>query len=169
MNYRRLFIQDSLVFITIVTNDGVPLLVKNIDLLKRAYINVRKYYNFKLIAYSIQPDHIHFIIKPNCIGDYPKIVKSFKYSITKLFNVGLVNPTYKKLWQNRYFEHTIINEEDLNRHLDYIHYNPVKHGFSKNPKEWKYSSFQKFVKNNLYNVNWGNDIDIKNILDMNLE
>lgn len=81
----------------------------------------------------------------------------------------MVNPTYKKLWQNRYFEHTIINEEDLNRHLDYIHYNPVKHGFSKKPKEWKYSSFQKFVKNNLYNVNWGNDIDIKNILDMNLE
>ena len=165
MNYRRLFIQDSLVFITIVTNDRVPLLVKNIDLLKRAYINVRKYYNFKLIAYSIQPDHIHFIIKPNYIGDYPKIVKSFKYSITKFFNVGLVNPTYKKLWQNRYFEHTITNEE----HLDYIHYNPVKHGFSKNPKEWKYSSFQKFVKNNLYNINWGNDIDIKNILDMNLE
>lgn len=169
MNYKRLFIQNGLVFITIVTNNRAPILVKHVKLLESGYQNVRKHYDFELIAYSVQPDHIHCIIKPSCINDYPKIVKSFKYSITKLFNVGLVNPTYKKLWQNRYWEHIIRNEEDLNKHLDYIHYNPVKHGYANAVKDWQYSSFYKFVQNNLYCADWGNNTDIKNIIDMDFE
>ena len=169
MNYRRLFIQNGLIFITIVTNNRIPILIENIKLIKIGYYNIKKYYNFELIAYSVQPDHIHCIIKPSCVSDYPKIIKAFKYSITKLFNVGLVNPTYNRLWQNRYWEHTLINEDDLNKHLDYIHYNPVKHGYVESVKDWKYSSFHKFVKNNLYDLNWGNNTDINNIIDMSIE
>ncbi len=73
------------------------------------------------------------------------------------------------MWQNRYWEHTLINEDDLNKHLDYIHYNPVKHGYVESVKDWKYSSFHKFVKNSLYDLNWGNNTDISNIIDMNIE
>ena len=105
MNYRRLFIENRLVFLTIVTNNRIPILITNIELLNQSYKNVVQYYKFDLIAYSIQPDHIHCIIKPFNIADYSKIVKSFKYSFTKNYNVGLVNPTYKKLWQNRFWEH----------------------------------------------------------------
>ena len=78
MNYRRLFIKNGLVFLTIVTNNRVPILITNIDLLKQSYLNILQYYEFDLIAYSIQPNHIHCMIKPLNIEDYPKIVKSLK-------------------------------------------------------------------------------------------
>lgn len=94
MNYKRLFIPNGLIFLTIVTNSRISILIDNIALLIQAYKNVRKYYDFELVAYSIQPEHIHCIIKPLDINTYPKIVKSFKYSFTKLFKVGLVKPTY---------------------------------------------------------------------------
>ncbi len=172
MNYKRLFIPNGLIFLTIVTNNRIPILIDNIALLIQAYKNVRKYYNFELVAYSIQPEHIHCIIKPLDIHSYPKIVKSFKYSFTKLFKVGLVKPTYynyDKIWQNRYWEHTIRDEEDLNNHLNYIHYNPVKHNSVKSVKDWEYSSFKQFVRKNLYDINWGSNKDIEDIIDMNFE
>ena len=169
MNYRRLFIENRLVFLTIVTNNRIPILITNIELLNQSYKNVVQYYKFDLIAYSIQSDHIHCIIKPFNIADYSKIVKSFKYSFTKNYNVGLVNPTYKKLWQNRFWEHTIRDENDLNLHLNYIHYNPVKHKLVQNVKDWEYSSFYKFVKNNLYDENWGNAKEVENITDLDYE
>ena len=80
-----------------------------------------------------------------------------------------VNPTYKRLWQNRFWEHTIRDENDLNTHLNYIHYNPVKHGYAKSVKDWEYSSFHKFVKKGLYDINWGSNTDIKEIIDLNFE
>ena len=127
-----------------------------------------KNYHFQLIAYTVLPNHIHCIIKPVCINEYPKIVKAFKYSITKHLNVGLVNPTYKKIWQNRYWEHTIRDENDLWKHLDYIHYNSMKH-YNVLPKDWKYSSFNKFVTNNYYEKNWCNLDDKYEISNMDLE
>ena len=169
MNYRRLFIQYGYIYITIVTNNRIPILLDNVDILKESFQKVFQIYKFDLFAYSIQKDHLHCIIKPNDISEYPKIIKSFKYSVTK--NVGLVNPTYNynKIWQNRYWEHTLKDEEDFNKHLDYIHYNPVKHGLVKNVKDWNYSSFHKFVEQNLYDINWGSDADIQNIVDLNYE
>ena len=167
MNYRRLYLENSLVFITIVTNNRTPLLLQNVDLLYKSLFSVLKFYKFRLIAYSILPEHIHIIIKPKNIYSYPKIIKSFKYSFTK--NVGLVNPTYIKIWQNRYWEHTIRDENDLTKHLDYIHYNPVKHGLVNNVKDWQYSPFHKFVNQRLYENDWGSEKDIENIKDLDFE
>ncbi len=167
MNYRRLYLENSLVFITIVTNKRIPLLLPNADFLYKSLFSVLKFYKFRLIAYSILPEHIHVIIKPKTIYCYPKIIKSFKYSFTK--NVGLVNPTYDKIWQTRYWEHTIRDEDDLKTHLDYIHYNPVKHGLVDSVRSWQYSSFHKFVKRGLYEHNWGNSKDIENIKNLNFE
>ena len=101
MNYRRVFIKNGLAFLTIVTNDRIPILTDNIKLLNQFYNNVIKYYKFDLIAYSILPEHIHCIIKPTIIEEYSKIVKSFKYSFTKNYNVGLVNPTYITEWDKQ--------------------------------------------------------------------
>ena len=168
MNYKRLFIQNCVVFLTIVTNNRIPILIENIDLLKISLQNVIQFYKFDLIAYSVLPDHIHCIIKPLNANEYPKIVKSFKYSFSKNFNVGLVNPTYKKLWQNRFWEHTIRDEQDLNRHIDYIHYNPMKH-YQISPKDWVYSSFKKYVEQGLYDINWCNYEDKNKINDINIE
>lgn len=122
------------------------------------------------------PDHIHVILNPENINDYPKIVTSIKYYFSNNFSVGVETPTYgyvnkkeKGIFQRRYFEHTIISEEDLTNQINYIHYNPVKHALIKNVKDWEYSSFHNFVKNNLYDINWGSEKDIENIKDINFE
>jgi len=181
MNYKRLFIENSLIFLTIVTNNRNPILINNIDLIKQSFYNVSKYYKFELLAFVILNDHIHCIINPARVNDYPKIIKSFKYSFTK--NVGLVMPTYNlesvsgieqpnnnknKIWQNRYWAHVILHENDLYKHLDYIHYNSFKH-YNIAPKEWIYSSFKRFVQLGMYNIDWCNIKDKNNILEMNFE
>ncbi len=167
MEYRRAFIDNSMVFITIVTHNRLPILITNIEVIKKVVINVIKLYQFSIFAYSIQPDHIHCIIKPRNIEDYPKIIKSFKYAFTKY--VGLVKPTYNKVWQNRYWEHTIRDKKDLYNHLDYIHYNPVKHNLINSVKDWDYSSFKKFVKKGWYEENWGCHKDIEDICTWDFE
>ena len=75
----------------------------------------------------------------------------------------------KGIWQRRYWEHTIRDENDLYHCLDYIHYNTVKHGYVNAVKDWKYSSFEKFVKLGCYELNWGNYNDIKNVVDLEYE
>ena len=166
MNYKRFYIDGSAVFITIVTNNRNPILTNHVDILKKTLANVSNIYKFELTAYIIMKDHIHCILKPENINDYPKIIKSFKYSFTK--NVGIVMPTYNKVWQNRYWAHIILNKEDLYKHLDYIHYNSIKH-YNIPPKNWNYSSFITFVKNGLYDYDWCNFDDKNNVKEMNFE
>ena len=67
---------------------------------------------------------------------------------------GYVNKGEKGVFQHRYYEHTICSQEELNNHINYIHYNPVKHGLVKQAKEWEYSTFVKYVKQGLYDENW---------------
>ena len=83
--------------------------------------------------------------------------------------IGYKNKREKGIFQRRYWEHTIRDENDLNIHLNYIHYNPVKHGYAKSVNDWEYSSFHKFVKNGLYDISWGSNTDIKEIIDLNFE
>ena len=74
----------------------------------------------------------------------------------------------KGIWQRRYYDHVIRNEEDLWKHIDYIHFNSVKH-YNIAPKDWEFSSFNKFVKNNFYDLIWCNYDDKNKISEMNLE
>lgn len=177
MNYKRLFIPNALVFLTIVTNNRISILLNNLDILQESFFNTMKIYKYHLIAYTIQTDHLHCIIKPKEITDYSKIVKSFKYSFTKKYkmknnnNQNIVGRHYhanKKIWQNRFWEHTIRSEEDLNKHLDYIHYNSVKHN-NITPNDWEYSSFMRFVSKGLYDNDWCNIGDKHNINSLDYE
>ncbi len=110
------------------------------------------------------------IIKPDDIKSYPKIIGNIKSSFTKISGTKYSknNNGEADIWQRRYWEHTIIDEEDLYRHLDYIHYNSVKH-YGIAPKDWKFSSFNKFVKNGVYENDWCNFEDKHKINSMNLE
>ena len=83
--------------------------------------------------------------------------------------IGYKNKREKGIFQRRYWEHTIRDEKDLNNQINYIHYNPVKHGYVKSVKDWEYSSFHKFVKKGLYDINWGSNTDIKEIIDLDFE
>ena len=224
MNYKRVFIQNNCVHLIIVAYNRKPIFIDNIDLLQKAIDNAMQYFQFEIVAFCILPDHIHIIIKPTDIYEYPKIITSIKYYFSKNFNVGVETPTYKYLnndekgwvetptckylnngekggvetptykylnndekggvetltygylnkgekgvFQRRYYEHTIISEEDLNIHVDYIHYNPIKHGYVKCAKDWEYSSFKEYVKNGFYDENWCNFEDKNKIKDLNYE
>ena len=178
MNYRRVFVPNGYVHIIITSYDRKSIFIDNIGTLRNAFKNVRKLYKFEIIAICVFPEHIHLILHPENINSYPKIISSVKHYFSR--NVGQVCPTdnlkigYKNkrekgIFQRRYYEHTIKNETELNNQINYIHYNPVKHGLVKNVKDWPYSSFHKFIEQSLYDINWGSEADIKNILDLNYE
>ena len=160
----------------IVAYNRKNIFITNIELLRQAFKNAKKFFNFKIVAICVLPNHIHVILNPENIKEYPKIITSIKYYFSKNYNVGVETPTYgyinkgeKGVFQRRFFEHTIKDEEELNNQINYIHYNPVKHGLVNNVKDWQYSSFHKFVEQGMYEFNWGSDKDIENIKDLDFE
>ncbi len=182
MNYKRVYIPNSFVHIIITSYKRKHIFINNINLLRIAFKNTMQHYKFEIVAICILPDHIHLILNPNNIEEYSKIISSIKHSFSHA--VGQVCPTYnnsqelkigyknkreKGVFQRRFFEHTITTQEELNNHIDYIHYNPVKHGYINNVRDWEFSSFHKFVKNNFYDNNWGSSTDIKNIQNLDFE
>ena len=179
MNYRRVFIKNSYVFLTIVTSKRRKILIENIELFKIALQKSIENYNYKIFAICVLPDHFHMIIKPYDFKDYPKIIKQIKtyfsknFDVTKLQDYSLSASNIQKrerdIWQRRYWEHTILSEQDLQKHTDYIHYNPFKHGYVKAVKDWEYSSFRKFVKYGFYVEIWCNFGDLNNILCLDFE
>lgn len=58
------------------------------------------------------------------------------------------------IWQRRYWEHTLRDQGDFSRHLDYIHFNPVKHGYAPQVQDWPYSSFRRWVRLGAYPADW---------------
>lgn len=171
MDYKRIFIENSLIFITVVTKDRKNILIDNISFLRKAFKLAKEKYKFEIIAIVINPNHFHMIIKPDKIEEYPKIIGFIKSSFTKLSKIKYtlsINNREANIWQRRYWEHTIINENDLHRHLDYIHFNSMKH-YSIPPKEWKYSTFKKYVNKGVYELDWCNFDNKYGINEMNLE
>lgn len=72
------------------------------------------------------------------------------------------------VWQRRFYDHIIRNEEDFNKQIDYIHYNSYKH-YQIAPKDWEYSSFEKYVEKGFYELDWCNFEDKNNIKDFDFE
>lgn len=170
MNYKRVFIPNSLIFITIVTKDRKDILIDNIEILKSAFKITKDKYEFKIIAIAVSPNHIHMILKLNDINLYPQIISCIKRNFTKNSNIkySLNKNRESNIWQRRYWEHTILSEYDLYRHIDYIHYNSVKH-FNIAPKDWEYSSFKKYVSNGYYSLDWCNLEDKYEINNLSFE
>ena len=176
MNYKRVFIPNSYVHLTIVSYNRKDIFIDNINLLRSAFKNAKQYFDFEIVAICILPNHIHMILNPQNIKEYPKIITSIKYYFSNNYDVGVETPTYgyinkgeKGVFQRRFFEHTICSQEELNNHINYIHYNPVKHGYVKCVKDWEYSSFLKFAENNYYDINWESSTDIEQIKGFDFE
>ena len=172
-NYRRVFIKNSYVFITIITHNRAPILIDNIELLREAFRNVRKFYEFEIVACVILPEHFHIILYPKNINEYPKIISAIKHYFSSKLGIKAIDLTPSKMkkrekgiWHRRYIEHTIIDDDDLNNHINYVHYNPVKHGLVQNVKDWRYSTFHKFVDRNMYDLHWGSIETLTSINDL---
>ena len=152
-NYIRTFEEGHSYFITVVTYNRRPILIENIDLLRKSFALSRNKYNYTLDAIVILPDHFHMIITPQNSNEYPKIIshikRSFLYGLNSEFREECkLALNYKQhtrqvsgVWQKRFYEHTIRNEKDLYLHRNYILNNPVKHEYVDDVKVWKYSSF----------------------------
>ena len=136
------------------------------SIFRAAWNTVHKKKPFKTIAICVLPDHIHTIWRlPEGDADYSMRWKEIKRLFTKgyLDNIGFGgernNSRVKRkevgIWQGRFWEHTIVDENDLNNHIDYIHFNPVKHGLVKDAADWPWSSFGRYVKLGFYPANWG--------------
>lgn len=140
-------------FVTSVTHERQQILVDNSDLFWAAIEKVKNDISFELTAWMIMPDHFHFVIDP-LESDLSSIIKRIKLSFAYKYrnSKGLYRG---KVWQSRFWDHIIRDENDLNRHLDYIHYNPVKHGLASNPFEWEHSSIHAYLKRGQYESDWG--------------
>lgn len=171
-NFKRYYQDKNIVFITAVTYNRYPILVDNIDLLRNSLKTVK--YPYNIIAGIILPDHLHMLFQTDNATDYSKIISSFKANFSrqlpKNFNQTQkqLNRNEKGIWQRKYYDHIIRDEKDFNKHLDYIHYNSFKH-YQISPKDWKFSSFKKFVNYGYYDINWCNFDDKNDILNMSLE
>jgi len=155
---RRHFRPGDTVFLTHVTYDRDPILVDNADLIWKALDRQQVSNSFEMLAWVIMPDHVHMLIDPleNELSD---LVKRFKLSFASEYRKR-ARMTSGRVWQNRYWDHIIRDQEDLNRHIDYIHYSPVKHGPSTRPHDYAHSSFNSFLEKGLYERDWG-DMTIK--------
>ncbi len=172
-NFKRYFQNKNLVFITIVTYKRQPILIKNIDQIRQSFTQTQ--YNFHIIAGVVLENHMHIIIQSEKAEDFSKIIQSFKskFSRQMQFNENQTeeqkNRREKGIWQRKYYDHIIRNENDFYKHLDYIHYNPIKHDYVKKAKDWKYSSFKKFVRMGYYDENWCNFEDKNDIKKLDFE
>ncbi len=132
-NVKRYFKEGNIYFLTHVTYLRRRILVENIDLFWKSIDAQRAKSDFELLAWVVIPDHVHVIINPksNNPGLLTKNLK-LSYSSSLLKRLGLMSG---RVWHNRYWDHVIRNEEDMNKHLDYIHYNPVKHELALRPRD----------------------------------
>ncbi|MEZ5920117.1 MAG: transposase [Parvularculaceae bacterium] len=152
-NYRRLFIPGGTYFFTVNLLDRrTKILTDNIDHLRAAYRYVASRRPFETVAICVLPDHLHCIWRlPPDDDDYParwRLIKShLSKSLPRRQDPRAGRRTGERgIWQRRFWEHLIRDAEDLDRHVDYIHGNPVKHGLVAEPDDWPYSTYHEWKK-----------------------
>lgn len=160
--YRRSRIANAPYFLTLTLRDRrSSLLVDHIAVLREAFRETRRQRPFESIAVVVLPDHLHWLCAlPEGDADFSSRVRLVKRHFTLgLLSAGLAldrdaRGEYR-LWQRRFWAHTIRDDEDRQRHVDYIHYNPVKHGLVAAVGDWPHSSFGRFVRQGLLDADWG--------------
>jgi putative transposase len=166
--YRRAYLPGGTFFLTLVTYHRTPLFSEpeNISRLRSCVAKTRTEMPFELTGAVVLPDHIHFLwTLPPDDSDYSQRVSRMKILFTRSLrgrrslpeNVSASRRKHREsdVWQRRFWEHSIRDEADMERHLDYIHYNPVKHRLVSCPHLWEYSSFHKWVEKDGYKNDWG--------------
>ena len=168
MNYRRVYIPGGTYFFTVVTYQRRPILSSpaRVEQLRSAFRYTIERMPFTIVASAILPDHMHFIwALPAGQTDFSTRWRLIKSHFTRSME-PLKTPSdapsragkgEKDIWQRRFWEHLLFDEVDLTRHIDYIHYNPVKHGLVRSPIEWKFSSFHQYLDMGMVSPDWGAD------------
>lgn len=163
MYYRRAKFKGGSYFLTLnLLNREQDLLTHHIDLLRQSIREVKRNHPFYIDAVAILPDHIHILMTlPTNDCDYSKRDMLLKSSFSRqLPKTETISPSRslkaeRGIWQRRFWEHLIRDEKDYINHIDYIHYNPVKHGYVTRPVDWPYSSIHRYIKDKILTPDWG--------------
>jgi putative transposase len=162
-NYRRAWCPGGTYFFTVnlLERRGNDLLIRHIELLKESIRAVKQRHPFEIHAWIVLPDHLHCVIElPENDADFSLRWRLIKMGFSKSLPRGehLSEVRRKRsergIWQRRFWEHLIRNEEDYQAHMDYVHINPVKHGIVDTVVEWPHSTFHRLVKEGLYPAGW---------------
>lgn len=168
-NYRRAFVAGGTWFFTVnlLQRQGNHLLVREIDLLRHVVKQVRQKHPFHIDAWVVLPEHLHCVLTlPDGDSDFSlrwRLIKSaFSRALPKVERISEVRQKYgeRGIWQRHYWEHLIRDELDFQRHVDYVHVNPLKHGLVQRVCDWPYSTFHDHVAKGIYPVDWCGDLDL---------
>ena len=141
----------------------------NVQLLRLATREAMDHKPFRIVASVVLPDHIHDVIRlPDGDTDYPQHLRRIKTNFTKAYLAAggaeaaitdaQARDARRGVWQPRYHEHTLRDEDDFRRHLTYLHLNPVRHGLVARPEDWKASSIHSYIRRGLLRPGWGTRI-----------
>ena len=180
-NYRRVYVHGGCYFFTLVTWKRIPFfsIPNSVEILREAFRKIKNTHPFSIDGIVILPEHLHCILQlPEGDTDFSGRWREIKKYVSKRIPDKFENweqnrgngytRKENKIWQRRFWEHIIRDDSDWQRHMDYIHYNPVKHELAKSPAEWPYSSFSRSVKMGWYKPDWGSTIS-SDVWELDLE
>jgi putative transposase len=161
-NYRRVLVPGGTYFFTVnLQQRELSLLVDQIANLRAAFRTARAERPFELIAAVVLPDHLHCVWRlPEGDSDYATRWRHIKSLFSRSLPVAgaasrRANRCERGIWQRRFWEHCIRDERDLLAHIEYVHFNPVKHGYVDDTKMWPYSTIHRYVPLNQMEPNGG--------------
>jgi putative transposase len=165
MQYRRLKAAGGTYFFTVnLANRSSSLLVEHVAELRQAVRTVKQRHPFDILAWAVLPEHMHAVwTLPPDDDEFSKrwrlIKAGFSRSVER--NEAIGSSRLKKgergIWQRRFWEHQIRDENDLARHIDYVHINPVKHGHVARASDWPFSSIHRYIREGLIGIDWACD------------
>ena len=161
--YRRAKVPGGTFFFTVTLADRrANTLTTHVDLLRETFRVTQRQRPFTIEAIVILPDHLHTLwtLPPddtNYAARWQAIKTRFTQQVAALGHLPRHANSEPRLWQRRYWEHCICDETDWARHMDYIHFNPVKHGHGPRVADWPHSSFHRYVKRCDLPLDWGGD------------
>jgi putative transposase len=165
-DYRRNFVPGGSFFFTVNLADRrLSLLTTHIDVLRAAFREIHLRHPFTIDAIVVLPDHLHTVwTLPEGDADFATRWRLIKSTFSRntppgeRISASRAAKGERGIWQRRYWEHTIRDEEDFARHVDYVHINPVKHGLVTRVRDWRLSSFHRMVKLGVYPEAWAGDV-----------
>lgn len=156
--------------VNLAERHGNTLLVDQIDLLKQAFRQTRIEHPFAMPGFVVLPEHLHCLWSlPTGDDDFPTRWRLIKSRFTRLLPLGERRSRSRQrknergIWQRRFWEHLVRDDADFQRCLEYIHYNPVKHGHAERAMDWPHSSFRHWVRRGVYPIDWAAPVEVETL------
>lgn len=173
MRYRRADVKGETYFFTVnLAQRHLRLLLDHVGILREAVKTVKQRHPFHIDAFVVLPDHLHAIwTLPPDDADFATrwiLIKSGfsrKITLNERRNASRISKDERGIWQRRYWEHLIRDENDFEQHIDYIHYNLVKHEYVHQASEWPYSSIYRYIKAGIITNDRGGYVDECQLID----